>query len=503
MSLKHWCALASAAGAAALVGCQRVTSEPPPPPGTHAGFYASPGGVSTAQGTGDDPWDLETALHGGKGLIHAGDTLWLRGGTYFAPFNSTLTGTASAPIIVRGYPGERPVIDGKNLAVGSQIEILSVDGAYTIYRDFEITNSSTDRANGRHSGVYLRGGTNIKLVNLIIHDTGMGIFCEQETSGSEIYGNIIYNEGWETSSRSNGHALYIKQDASGQKFVRNNVFFNSFGLGIHAYTDAGIGELRNLTFERNVVFNSGTLSTFASANVLIGGEEVADNIVFRDNQTYFSPGVGSTNVRVGYLNVVNGSIEFQRNYLIGGTPPFETGIWTSVTTASDTFLAAGRIVRVREADLTGYAWTGNRYYRDTTAMAWQHNGTDYTLGGWRTATGLGTGDQGLGATPSQTRVAVLPNVYEPGRATIIVYNWASLTSLNVDLSAVLTNGDQYEIRNVQTWFGSPISTGSYSGGAVSVPLAGVTPTAPTGGSPVAPINTGNSFHVFVVRRVTS
>lgn len=486
---------------AAVGACTRPIVEPPPPPGTHAGFYAAPTGSSSAEGSGADPWDLSTALHGGHGAIQPGDTVWLRGGTYLAPISSNLAGSAGLPIIVQGYPGERPIIDGKDLATGSQIEILTVDGSYTIYRDFEITNTATDRVNGRHAGVYLRNGTNVKLVNLIIHDTGMGVYAEQQTSGCEIYGLIIYNNGWETAVRSNGHGMYLKQSASGQKFIRNNIMFNSFGLGIHVYTDAGTGALRNLTFEDNVVFNSGTLSTFPSANVLIGGEEVADGITFQDNTTYFSPGVASTNVRVGYLNVVNGAVIFSRNYVIGGVPTFETGFWTSLTAQNDTLFGSARVVRVREADLTGYSWSGNRYFRDTTASAWQYNGTDYTLGSWRTATGMGGSDVGLGTTPALARVSVQPNAYEPGRATIVVDNWGGAVSVPVNVSGVLANGDLYEVRNVLTWFGSPAASGTYSGGSITIPLAAVTPTAPIGGSPVAPLTPGPAFNVFVVRRL--
>jgi parallel beta-helix repeat protein len=377
-----------------------------------------------------------------------------------------------------------------------------VDGAYTVYRNFEIMNSSTDRANGRHAGVYLRGAQNVKIINLIIHDTGMGIYAEEGTSGCEIYGNIIYNGGWETSARSNGHGMYLKQNTSGQKFIRNNILFNSFGLSLHGYTDAGTGQLRNMTFERNVAFNSGTLSTFPSANVLIGGEEVADNITFRDNMTYFSPSVSSTNVRFGYLSTANGAMTLQRNYLVGGTPTFETGYWTTVSVSNDTLVGSNRVVNVREADLTGYSWSGNRYFRDTTATAWQYSGTNYTLGNWRTATGLGATDQGSGATPAATRITILPNAYEAGRATIVVYNWAADPSASVDLSSVLASGDQYEVRNVQTWFGSPVTSGTYSGAPVSISLAAVTPTPPIGGSPIAPMTTGPAFNVFVVRRVT-
>ena len=79
-----------------------------------ADFYASPTGTtSTAPGTGSitNPWSLQTALSQ-PAAVHPGDTIWLRGGTYTGTFTSYLTGTASLPIVVRQYTGERPTLAG-------------------------------------------------------------------------------------------------------------------------------------------------------------------------------------------------------------------------------------------------------------------------------------------------------------------------------------------------------------------------------------------------------
>src|SRR5438445_11015133 len=92
-----------------------------------------PAGTPRGDGTRDRPWDLATALSGGRGRVQPGDTIWLRGGTYTGNFDGTLTGTSAAPIVVRQYPGERATIDGN----------LHVNGAYAIYWWLEITLSTT------------------------------------------------------------------------------------------------------------------------------------------------------------------------------------------------------------------------------------------------------------------------------------------------------------------------------------------------------------------------
>ena len=93
-----------------------------------ARYYVSPGGSRAGDGSRNHPWDLATALSGGRGTVRPGDTIWLRGGTYPGGFDATLTGTSATPIVVRQYPGERATIDGN----------LHVHGAYAIYWGFEI-----------------------------------------------------------------------------------------------------------------------------------------------------------------------------------------------------------------------------------------------------------------------------------------------------------------------------------------------------------------------------
>ena len=93
---------------------------------------------------------------------------------------------------------------------------------------------------------------------------------------------------------------------------------------------------------------------------------------------------------------------------------------------------------------------------------------------------------------------VRPNRYEPGRANIIVYNWDNSASVNVDLSTVLTAGQSYTIVNAQNFFGSPVTSGTYNGGTIGIPMAGISAPTPIGRGRAGPV-TGPTFQVFVVR----
>ena len=54
--------------------------------------------------------------------------------------------------------------------------------------------------------------------------------------------------------------------------------------------------------------------------------------------------------------------------------------------------------------------------------------------------------------PTGIQVFVRPNLYEPGRGNITVYNWDLNPTVNVDLSTVLPVGSRYEIRDAQNFF---------------------------------------------------
>ena len=102
----------------------------------------------------------------------------------------------------------------------------------------------------------------------------------------------------------------------------------------------------------------------------------------------------------------------------------------------------------------------------------------------------------LRAVPTGVQTFVRPNQYEPNRANITIFNWALQDSVAVDLSGVLTPGDEFEIRNVQDFFGAPVVSGTYDGGTVSIPMSGLSVAAPVGWP--APAPTGPEFNAFVV-----
>src|SRR2546421_1552237 len=420
-----------------------VTPPPPAPqPKPASGFFVAPNGLGSASGSLGAPWDLTTALNGASGRVHAGDTIWVRGGTYYGHFWGSVSGSASGPVVVRAYPGDRAIIDGVNTTSDNFV----ISGSYVIVWGLEFTNTAPSRTTSlinhdyRADGV-VNSGPHNKYVDIVVHDVGTGFYNYSQQNDVEVYGGVFYNIGWQAPDRGHGHALYLKSDA-GPLLARDNVVFNQYGYGFHVYTNVGDGLLNNIRLEGNVSFDNGVLaSTGTSANLGNLGEPLANNFAVMSNMTYMAPGLAGTNVMLG-----SGSgLTATNNYVVGGDG-LGQGTWTgSVVNSGNTVLSAGR-------------------------------------------------------TSQAPMVFVRPNAYERGRANIVVYNWNGQNTVSANLGGVLNSGDHYEVHNVQNLFGAPVASGTFSGGSVSIPMTGVTPPVPVGlGSSPAP-RTGPYFDVFIVTR---
>jgi hypothetical protein len=479
-----------------------------PPASAARGYHVAPHGSPRGDGSSRRPWDLATALAGASSRIRAGDTIWLRGGTYRGSFRSTIAGTDAAPVVVRQYPGERAILDG----AGSRRATLTVRGSHSVFWGFEITNADTARAANRR-GTGLRPhplanyASHTKYINLVVHDGGVGFYTDPSYIDVEIAGCVFYNNGWQGPKRGAGHALYLKS-YTGPVVVRDNVIFNQYGYGIHAYTDSGKGKLINIRIEGNVLFNNGVLSRDqSSANILIGGDDYATDDVVRDNFTYQSPDYGAPNVQLGYRSLVNGDVTLANNYLVGGTPVLNVGFWTSMTVRGNTFIGRGPgpLIRWRESG-SEWAARGERGWGENVFRL--VDGSPGEAGGASTRKWLAALDGGavegrqetLATGPlSTTKVVVRPNPYEAGRATIVVYNWGQLATVAVALDGVLAPGTRYEVRNVQDLFGAAITTGRFGGGStVTIPMRPVPPPIPVGLSQSRAPRTGPEFDVFLV-----
>jgi len=448
-SSAHAAAAASVAAAAAARpdgGCQNGRS-----------LYVSPDGKPANDGALETPLDLVTALSA-NGPAKPCDTIWLRGGTYRGAFRGALSGTDGSPIVVRALPGERAILDSG----GSADPGLHATGSWTWYWGFEVTNSDPQRTS-KESGPWpsdLRRGTgvastgsHVKFINLVVHDMARGFDVNENATDNEFYGNLIYHNGWEGAEgvpRGNG---IDTRNQVGSRRLADNIIFDQFSHGISI-----LGEfLDNITLEGNVVFNNGSISkqgVTESRNILLGGTAVANNPVVRANVTYN----GQTNL--GYDAGCSGA------------------------TVADNYFA-GPLIWVKCSG----EFSGNILF-------------DPSGGGYGPLPSQFPANTYETARPGGLVVRVRRNEHEPGRAHVVVFNWAGAPEARLNPSdAGLRAGDRFEVRDAQDYFGRPAVTGTTNGGPVVIPLTNTSVAAPTGAVPVPPKHTPPEFSVFVVQKL--
>jgi len=483
-------------GATATADTSAADEPAEPPPPSHpraprgAQFYAAPDGKADGDGSKARPWDLAGAL-AGQAKLKPGDTLWLRGGVYKGIFKCKLAGTADKPILVAQFTNERATIDGS----------LAVDGEWTTFWGFEVTNSNTTRTGERPTGVEVNGA-HTKFINLVVHDAGNGFGCWSSAVDAELYGNIIYHNGWRELDRGHGHGIYM-QNEEGTKLIRDNIIFRQYGWGIHAYTEEGA--LKGLQFEGNVSFDNGAPAGARYDNILVGGRQPAERVTLVANYTYETPTNGDTkpNVRLHYEAANNKDLTVKDNYFAGGSPVASVADWLTVTMTGNTFYGPKRLLELslpQGITAASYAWDNNAYYGAGGAAVFSFQGQALDFAGWRRATSFdGGGSWNVidAARPAATKVFVRPNLYEPGRAHIIVYNWAKGETVDADVSGVIERGAKYEVRSAQNFFGPPVLAGTYDGGPLRLPTGARKTASPVGANTDLP-QTAPEFNVFVL-----
>jgi Right handed beta helix region len=173
-------------------------------------YYVAPTGDDANPGTQDQPF---ATLQHGNDVAKAGDTVWLRGGTYqvVTPANSgagialTKSGTSdTARINYWAYQGETPVFDFSMLTISTTgyTHGIVVSGSYVYLKGLEIKNVPMNTFS--NNGISASGSNNIfELLNMH-HNNGNGIFINGGNGGNLIVNCDAHDNYDPTSSQGDG-----------------------------------------------------------------------------------------------------------------------------------------------------------------------------------------------------------------------------------------------------------------------------------------------------------
>ena len=122
-------------------------------------------------------------------------------------------------------------------------------------------------------GLNVYAGTGCKFLNLVLHDNSQGVSWWVGSTDSELYGCLIYDNGWAGTDRGHGHAIYT-QNRDGTKTITDCILTGGYGYTLHAYGSSR-AFVDNYTVEGNIAYAAGTF--------LIGGGRPSRGIRVHEN----------------------------------------------------------------------------------------------------------------------------------------------------------------------------------------------------------------------------
>lgn len=236
-----------------------------------ADYYVSPSGSDSAPGSLGQPW--KTISKAASTLV-AGDTVYIRSGTYNEQLSPVSSGSSSSPITYTTYQGETVVIDGQNGLSSNYTGLINLyNVAYIVIDGLHITNAGPYDNN---CGILIDYSNNITIRNnlitnsvssgigvwgsqyVIVHNNEVNNACndgEQEcitiagTTDFTVSQNHVHHNGPGTNG---GEGIDAKDGAARGVIVDNHIH-DLTRLGI--YVDAWDKHTYDIEIARNRVYN--------------------------------------------------------------------------------------------------------------------------------------------------------------------------------------------------------------------------------------------------------
>jgi hypothetical protein len=342
--------------------------------------------------------------------------------------------------------GARPIIDGS----------LTIQGEGSIVEGLEIYSSAWTTRQSAYPDdeppdITVKDGITVAAPDCTIrcctiHDCREGIYAGSDAPGLLVEGNLIYNNGWNSTIRGSGHALYVQNnDLSKPKVVRGNVIGPQYGYGLHAYGSSD-SHLRGFSLSGNVHLWHGLLG----GNSAVSGAAIDGDLFFAE-------------IQLGYNMVQNADVSVT-DCLISARQTYALLVyyWTSAIISGNRITTDANFI-VDQAGVDASVWQNNSYYHDSvypqpfgmTWAQWQASGRDAG----------GSFVQGLPPDRITTGDVI------GGRRIVTVENWSDQASVSAPTAGTYTNALNPE-ESVTLAEGAPLLM---TGWTVATPYAGTGP----------------------------
>jgi parallel beta-helix repeat protein len=256
--------------------------------GKAATYYVAPNGNNGNTGTLQSPF--ATIDYAVNNKLSPGDILLVRGGLYKTTgVYLTKSGTATALITIKNYPGELPEINGWDATgtnmnsgngfgngsysngAGANLSHIRIEGFYItgFYSGIGINwcqscNDELVKATQTNNGGYLQG-TNIQIAYNIVDGCGRNGISVFFSSNVVIERNVVSRTGYVAASGSWSSGINLL-GASGYNRIDSNVSFHN--VDVSSYNTDGNGIIVDLSYDgiannantqvtNNICFNNG------------------------------------------------------------------------------------------------------------------------------------------------------------------------------------------------------------------------------------------------------
>ncbi|MBN1168993.1 right-handed parallel beta-helix repeat-containing protein [Candidatus Woesebacteria bacterium] len=306
-----------------------------------------------------------TTIQAGVDTAYAGDSLYIRKGSYTEEVSISNSGTSSNPIIIKAYPGEEvnirgdlpdPDFDNPHQPTRGSIpssewsSLVTISGNWIVFDGFIVSNSSGDGIATTGDHITLRDNKsqyNWRSGIRMISGSGVIIQNNEVYYSSRVSERLVGTCCWSS-------AISISRGGVKDVIVRRNVVHEHWGIGINAYEANQDGE-GEILFEDNIVWNvshshyymgncyNATYQRNISYNtpdsIFYYQKEVGGSRRFGDSFNYTDEVVDSTNLKAKNAKVIN-NLFWRGNtgfYFYNQTSEAESGL-NDLTFANNTII---------------------------------------------------------------------------------------------------------------------------------------------------------------------
>lgn len=268
-----------------------------PPAAFSANYYVAPQGSDANPGSDALPW---RTIGQAASTMVAGDTVYIRDGTYAEAVSPKNSGAAGAFITYTAYPGHTPTIDGATVVLGEYTGLVDITGKrYIRISKLRVINAGPEANN---AGIRVEFCDNIAIEDNATYDTmssGIGVWASSNVTvaGNEIVAacisgmqehisiavtdhfEVTNNDVHGTAPGNSGKEGICLKDGSSNGRVHDNHVRDIKRIGI--YVDAWEKGARDIQIYRNRVhdIDSDGIAVASEGGGLVENVSIYNNIV--------------------------------------------------------------------------------------------------------------------------------------------------------------------------------------------------------------------------------